>query len=51
MMLGPANAKTVDVSGQTDKVSHVMLNGLLYEADTLNEIITGDRKTMPFYWQ
>jgi len=36
---------------QTDKVSHVMLNGRLYEADTLNEIITGDRRTMPFYWQ
>ncbi len=36
---------------QTDKVSHVMLNGRLYEAGSLNEIITGDRKTKPFYWQ
>lgn len=36
---------------QTDKVSFVMLNGRLYEAGTLNEIVTGDRKTKPFYWQ
>ncbi len=36
---------------QTDKVTHVMLNGRLYEADTLNETVTGNRKTLPFYWQ
>jgi len=36
---------------QTDKVTHVMLNGRLYEAGTLNEIVTGNRKTRPFYWQ
>jgi imidazolonepropionase-like amidohydrolase/Tol biopolymer transport system component len=36
---------------QTDKVTHVMLNGRLYEAATLNETVTGDRKTLPFYWQ
>jgi len=36
---------------QTDKVSFVMLNGRLFEAGTLNEIVTGDRKTKPFYWQ
>ena len=35
----------------TDRVSHVMLNGRLYEATTLNEEVTGDRKTKPFYWQ
>jgi imidazolonepropionase-like amidohydrolase len=35
----------------TDKVSHVMLNGRLYDAKTLNEEVTGDRKTMPFFWQ
>jgi hypothetical protein len=28
-----------------------MLNGRLYDAATLNEVITGDRKTTPFYWQ
>lgn len=36
---------------QTDKVSMVMLNGRLYEATTLNEVITGERTTQPFYWQ
>ena len=36
---------------QTDHISHVMLNGRLYEAKTLDETVTGDRKTKPFYWQ
>lgn len=36
---------------QTDHVSQVMLNGRLYDAKTLNETVTGDRKTQPFYWQ
>ncbi|MDJ0938721.1 MAG: amidohydrolase family protein, partial [Woeseiaceae bacterium] len=35
----------------TDGVDKVMLNGRLYEAETLNEIATGDRRTQPFYWQ
>ena len=35
----------------TDKVNMVMLNGRLYDAATLNEKVTGDRKTKPFYWQ
>jgi imidazolonepropionase-like amidohydrolase len=36
---------------QTDRVSMVMLNGRLYDAATLNETVTGDRKTRPFFWQ
>jgi imidazolonepropionase-like amidohydrolase len=36
---------------QSDKVNRVMLNGRLYDAATLNEKVTGDRTTMPFYWQ
>jgi imidazolonepropionase-like amidohydrolase len=36
---------------QSDKVDMVMLNGRLYDALTLDEKITGDRKTQPFYWQ
>jgi imidazolonepropionase-like amidohydrolase len=36
---------------QTDRVTYVMLNGRLYEAATLNETVTGDRKTEPFFWQ
>jgi hypothetical protein len=37
--------------GLRDRVSHVMLNGRLYEAQTLNEVVTGARKTQPFFWQ
>ena len=36
---------------QSDKVAMVMLNGRLYEAATLDETVTGDRRTRPFYWQ
>ena len=36
---------------QSDKVSMVMLNGRLYDAATLHERVTGDRKTRPFFWQ
>ncbi len=36
---------------QSDKVSQVMLNGRLYDAATLNEAVTGTRRTEPFYWQ
>jgi imidazolonepropionase-like amidohydrolase/Tol biopolymer transport system component len=36
---------------QTDRVSMVMLNGRLYHAATLNETVTGERKTRPFFWQ
>ena len=35
----------------TDEVDSVMLNGRLYEASTMNEVVTGDRKTRPFFWQ
>ena len=35
----------------TDRVTHVMLNGRLYESETMNEIVTGDRRTQPFFWQ
>ena len=36
---------------QSDTVDMVMLNGRLYEAATLNETVTGGRKTQAFYWQ
>lgn len=36
---------------KSDKVDMVMLNGRLYDAATLDEKVTGDRKTQPFYWQ
>jgi len=36
---------------RSDKVNMVMLNGRLYEAATLNETVTGSRKTQAFYWR
>jgi len=36
---------------QTDKIDKVMLNGRLYDAATLNETVTGERRSEPFYWQ
>ncbi|MEL6449329.1 MAG: amidohydrolase family protein [Pseudomonadota bacterium] len=34
----------------TDRVNMVMQNGRLFDAATMNERITGDRTTAPFYW-
>jgi imidazolonepropionase-like amidohydrolase len=45
------NANPLEDIYQSDKVHMVMLNGRLYEAATLNETVTGDRKTNAFYWQ
>ncbi len=45
------DANIVEDIFQSDKVNMVMLNGRLYDAETLNEVITGDRTTKPFYWQ
>jgi imidazolonepropionase-like amidohydrolase len=45
------NANPLDDIYQTDKIDRVMLNGRLYDAATLNETVTGDRKTNAFYWQ
>lgn len=45
------DANVVEDIFQSDKVSMVMLNGRLYDAATLNETVTGDRQTKPFYWQ
>lgn len=35
----------------TDDLNMIMLNGRLYDAETLDETITGDHDTKPFYWQ
>jgi imidazolonepropionase-like amidohydrolase len=45
------DANVLDDIFASDKVSMVMLNGRLYDAASLDEILTGDRKTMPFYWE
>ncbi len=45
------DANPLDDIYQTDKVNMVMLNGRLYDAATMNEQVTGNRTTKPFYWQ
>ncbi len=45
------DANVVEDIFQSDKVNMVMLNGRLYDAATMNEKVTGNRKTKPFYWQ
>ena len=35
----------------TDKIEHVMIGGRLYEAGTMNEVVTGDKKRLPYYWE
>ncbi|NNC36498.1 MAG: amidohydrolase family protein [Hyphomonadaceae bacterium] len=35
----------------TDQIEHVMLGGRLYEADTMNEVVTGDKQRAPYYWE
>ena len=35
----------------TDHIDRVMLNGRLYDAATLNEIVTGNRRRQPYFWE
>lgn len=35
----------------SDNVNGVMLNGRLYDAETLDEEVTGVRRRQPYYWQ
>jgi len=45
------DANVLDDIFQSDRVNMVMLNGRLYDAATMNEKVTGSRRTQPFYWQ
>ena len=40
---------TADIT-VSDRVTHIMLNGRLFDATTLDESLTGDRTQTPFYW-
>ena len=35
----------------SDKVHRVMINGRLYDPMTMNEVVTGERQSLPFYWK
>ncbi len=45
------DANPLDDIQNTDDISHVMLNGRLYDAATLNEVTTGDRQRSPYWWE
>ena len=38
-------------SATADHISRVMLNGRLYDAATLNEVVTGNRQRQPYFWE
>ena len=35
----------------SDRIEKVMLNGRLYDAATLEEQVTGDRRLRPIFWK
>lgn len=45
------SANPLDDIRNTDKIDHVMLNGRLYEAKTMNEVETGNATRTPYYWE
>ncbi|MCA8888463.1 MAG: PD40 domain-containing protein [Parvularculaceae bacterium] len=45
------DANPLDDIRNTDKISAVMVNGRLYDAETMNETITGANKRAPYYWE
>jgi len=34
----------------SDHIEHVMLGGRLYKVDTMEEVLSGDSKLVPYYW-
>ncbi len=45
------DANPLDDIHNTDDISHVMLNGRLYDAATMNEEVTGDATRAPYWWE
>lgn len=45
------DANPLDDIANTDNIDHVMLGGRLYEADTMEEVLGGDKKRAKYYWQ
>lgn len=44
------NSNPLDDINNTDDISMVMLNGRLYDAQTMNEVHTGNQKRPAYYW-
>ncbi len=45
------DANPLDDIRNTDKIDRVMVNGRLYDAETMNEVVTGSRKKPKYYWE
>ena len=45
------DANPLDNIRNTDKIDSVMLGGRLYDAETMNETVTGDAKRLPYWWE
>ena len=45
------NTDPLDDISNTDDISHVMLNGRLYDAATLNEEVTGEHVRAAYWWE
>jgi len=45
------SANPLDDIRNSDKIDRVMQNGRLHDAATMNEVVTGDRRRMPYYWE
>lgn len=45
------DANPLDDIRNSDHISKVMLNGRLYDAATLNEEVTGNRRRQPYFWE
>lgn len=45
------DANPLDDIENSDSIDYVMLGGRLYEADTMNEVLSGDRKRAKYYWE
>ncbi len=45
------DANPLDNIRNTDKIDKVMLGGRLYEAETMNETLTGTSRRAPYWWE
>lgn len=45
------DANPLDNIRDSDKISHVVINGRVYQGGSLQEVLTGDKALQPFWWQ
>ena len=45
------DSNPLDDIRNTDNIEHVMIGGRLYEAGSMNEVLSGNAKLAPYYWE